>query len=175
MSKEIENQEDYQEEEAQEEEETQEEESEDNTESELEAKDKKIKELEDLIARKKKESKQPKEEKIQEASNSDLSQKELYTLMRNNVHEEDVDEVVEYAKLKNIGVDDALQSSVIKAILIDKEETRKTAEVSNTGNTRKGSTSKDADSLVGKARKGTLPESKEDMVKVFNRISGLDK
>lgn len=173
MSKEIEQEEleveESEEQEAQEEEQP-------NYEEELEAKDKKIKELEDLIARKKKANKkEPTKEDIQKASNSELSQKELYTLMRNNVHEEDVDEVVEYAKLKNIPVDDALKSSVIKAILKDKEETRKTAEVSNTGTTRKSATSKDADTLVGKARKGDLPDSPEDMVKVFERMKGLDK
>ena len=177
MSKEIEQDELEVEEEVEEQEEEVQDDDQDETnlEEELEARDKKIKELEDLIARKKKESKKPAEKKMQEASSSELSQKELYTLMRSNVHEDDVDEVVEYAKLKNIGVDEALKSSVIKAILKDKEETRKTAEVSNTGNTRKGSTSKDTDTLVGKAMKGEIPNDPADMVKVFNRIVGLDK
>ena len=176
MSEEIENNEleETTEEEAEEQDEVQEEESEEESNDELEEARQKIKDLEALIVKNKHKAK-PTAKEIQKASNSELSQKELYTLMRNNVHEEDVDEVVEYAKLKKIGVDEALKSSVIKAILKDKEETRKTAEVSNTGNTRKGSSSKDADSLVAKARKGELPQSEEDMKKMFLRIKGLDK
>ena len=173
MSEEIENEELVEEEvEEQEEEEFQDDDTND-LQSELEAKEKKIKELEDLIARKKKENKKP--EAPKPVTNSELSQKELYTLIKNNVHEDDIDEVVEYAQLKKIDVKEALKSSVIKAILKDKEEVRKTAEVSNTGNTRTGSSSKDADTLVAKARKGELPQSDADMKKIFNRIVGLDK
>lgn len=149
-------------------------EGDDNLKSELEAKDKKIKELEALIARKKRENKVEHAEKS-EAPKSDLSQKDLYALMANKVHEEDIDEVVEYAKLKGLPVAEALKSSVVKTILKEKEEIRNTAAVTNTGVTRKSATPKDADTLVNKARKGEVPQTREDMIKVFNRMKGLDR
>lgn len=136
--------------------------------------EKKVKELEALIVQNKKKSKVEHAEKS-EAPKSDLSQKDLYALMTNKVHEDDIDEVVEYAKLKSLPVAEALKSGVIKAILKEKEEIRKTAEVTNTGVTRKSATAKDTDTLVNKARKGELPQTREEMVKVFNRMKGLDR
>lgn len=108
-------------------------------------------------------------------SDTGLSQNDLYSLIKADVHEDDVSEVVEYATLKKIPVKEALKSSVVKAILQDKAETRKTAEVSNTGTTRKSPTKVDADTLVDKARKGDAPQTKEEMQKVFLRMKGLDK
>lgn len=171
MSQEIEKQE---EEVVTEDTEVVEESDDDELKSELEAKEKKIKELEALIVQNKKKSKVEHAEKS-EAPKSDLSQKDLYALMTNKVHEDDIDEVVEYAKLKNLPVAEALKSGVIKAILKEKEEIRNTAAVTNTGVTRKSATPKDADTLVNKARKGEAPQTKEDMVKVFNRMKGLDR
>lgn len=139
-------------------------------EAKLKEKDDKIRQLESVIVKHKKESKieKPKE-------SSELSQNDLYALIKNDVHEDDVSEVVDYARVKKITVKEALQSNVVKAILRDKEETRKTAQVSNTGTTRKSPTKVDADTLVEKARKGDLPQSEEEMKKVFLKMKGLDK
>jgi uncharacterized protein YihD (DUF1040 family) len=178
MSQEIENNVEIEETTEDEVEETEDEEVEGDEydyEAELETKNKKIKELEDLIARKKKEQKRPEKNPPVQVPNTELSQRDLYTLIKHDVHEDDIDEVVEYANLKKIKVEEALKSSVIKAILKDKEETRKTAEVSNTGTVRKGATPKDVDSLVAKAKNGDFPQSEEDMKKVFLRMKGLDK
>ena len=142
MSEEIVNKEEEVAEEVEEqEEEAQEEES--AGEDELTEAKNKIKELEDLIVKNKKKSVKKEEPKAEVTS--DLSQNDLYTLIKHDVHEDDVNEVVEYAKLKNIGIKEALQSNVVKSILREQEETRKTADVSNTGNTRKGATPKDAE------------------------------
>ena len=132
--------------------------------------EKKVKELEAQKLHWKKKATQPKKE---EAKSDGLSQKDLYALMNNKVHEDDVDDVAEYAKLKNIDIKEALQSNVIKTILREKAEERKTQEVSNTGTTRKTKTEVDADTLIAKARKGEGSESKEDMVRMFNKVAGL--
>lgn len=134
---------------------------------ELEEKNKK---LENLIIKHKKDSRTT---KTPSKTESDLSQNDLYALIKNNVHEDDISEVTEYAKLKNIPVKDALQSNIVKTILKDKEEFRKTASVTNTGVTRKTNHTVDADQLVANAREGKQPESKSDMEKVAMKILGI--
>jgi len=149
--------------------ETEEEES--DNEDETEALQKKVKELE----AQKKHWKTKAAKKAEVKENVELSQNDLYTLIKNDVHEDDIEEVVAFAKLKNIGIKEALKSGVVKAILKENTEVRQTAQVTNTGTTRKSNTSKDADTLVAKAKKGELPKSDEDMKKLFLRMKGLDK
>lgn len=153
-------------------EETQEEESDESDNNEkLTALEKKVKELE----AQKNHWKTKASKKAEVKTEDGLSQNDLYALIKNDVHEDDIDEVVEYSKLKKISVKEALQSGVVKAILKEKEETRQTAQVANTGTSRKSNTSKDVDTLVTKARKGELPQSPEEMKKVFERMKGIDR
>lgn len=109
-----------------------------------------------------------------EQEKAELSQKELYSLMQNNVHEDDIDQVVDYAQARKISVQEALQSGTIKAILKENQELRKTQELSNTGTTRKSSAEKDADTLIQKARKGEMPQSEADMKKMFLKMKGIE-
>jgi len=96
-------------------------------------------------------------------SGKDLSQSDLLAILRNNVNEDDVDEVKDYAKLKNVSVAEALKSNFVKSFLKEKEENRRVANASNTGAVRR-STAKVADeTLVSKALKGEMPESDEDI------------
>ena len=151
--------------------ESNEEADESDNEEQLSILEKKVKELE----AQKKHWKQKASKKPETKKEDGLSPNDLYALMKKGVHEDDVDTVVKQAKANGVSVKEALQLGEVKAILDYREETRKTAEVSNTGNTRKGSTSKDADTLVAKARKNELPQSSEDMKRVFERMKGLDK
>lgn len=106
----------------------------------------------------------PKEEpKKAEAKPSELSQTDLYTLMRNNVPEEDVQDVVDYAKLKGISVAEALSSDVVKTILETKEEQRTVAKATNIGKTAKTNTTVSDEELLSNAKKGIMPDSDEDM------------
>lgn len=65
-----------------------------------------------------------------------LSTKDFYALTKANVPEEDVDEVAEFARFKGISVQDALKSPVMRSILSEKAEVRKTAQATNTRTTR---------------------------------------
>jgi hypothetical protein len=152
-------------------EENNEDESESDNLEKLSALEKKVKELE----AQKKHWKEKAVKKPEVSSDTKLSPNDLYALMKKGVHEDDIDTVVKQAKLNGVSVKEALQLGEVKAILDYKEETRKTAEVSNTGNTRKGATAKDADTLVAKTKKGEFPQSVEEMQKVFLRMKGLDK
>ena len=72
-----------------------------------------------------------------------------------------MDEVIDYAERKKISLTEARKSPFIKAFLQTNAETRKTAEATATGTTRKTSSKSDAETLVKKAQDGTL--SPEEM------------
>lgn len=93
-----------------------------------------------------------------------LAPKDVIALTKANIHEEDIDEVLEYAKYKKISVADALKSGVIKATLAEKQEHRATAQATNTGKTRSGSQKVSGDVLLKKAKEtGEVPESDAEL------------
>src|ERR1035437_775035 len=69
----------------------------------------------------------------------ELTTKDLYALIDAKVPEDDIEEVREYAQLKKISIAEALKSNVVKTILGDKAEQRKTAEGTNTNGGRRSS------------------------------------
>ncbi len=77
--------------------------------------------------------------------------------------EEDINEVVDYAKFKGISVSEALKATAIKSILAEKAEQRTTAEATNTSNARRGTTKPSAETILTNASKGKLPENPEDL------------
>jgi hypothetical protein len=107
-----------------------------------------------------------KKEETTKVQSSELSTTDLYALMKHNVEQEDINEVVDYAKLKGIPVADALKSNVIKSILADKSEERKVSQATHTG-TAKRSTGKVSDEdLLANAKKGILPEDDSDITRL---------
>jgi len=99
----------------------------------------------------------------EEVKQDGLSQIDLIAIMRANVDEEDIQEIVDYAKLKNIPVSQALKTSVVKTILSEKAEERKTALATNTGKSKVSPSRASDESLLDKASKGELPEKDEDI------------
>jgi hypothetical protein len=79
-----------------------------------------------------------------------------------NVHEEDVDEVANYAKYKGISIADALKDPIIKSTLKEKSEQRATAAAANGGTARRGAAKISDEKLLEDASKGLLPDSDED-------------
>lgn len=108
-----------------------------------------------------------------EAKSDNMSTKDLYALMEAKVPQDDVDDVVEYAKFKGISVADALKTSFVKTALSDKAEQRRIAEATNVGSTRRGSVKATGDVLISKAQKGELPESEDDMIALIKARKGL--
>ncbi len=99
-----------------------------------------------------------------ETKESELSSKDTIALIKANVHEDDVDEVLEYARFRKIPVSEALKSPIIKATLTEKEELRNTANATNTGRTRSGSSKPSGNALLEKAKKtGELPDSDDGL------------
>lgn len=92
------------------------------------------------------------------------SLKDYVALKNANIHEDDVDDVIEFAKFKKISLADALKSSVVRATIKEKEELRTTANATNTAKTRGGSSKISGDALLDKASKtGEVPDSDEGM------------
>lgn len=102
------------------------------------------------------------EVKETKVDSSTVSQKDLYALGQANVHIDDFDDVVEYAKFKKISVQEALKLDVIKTTLANKSEFRKTAEVSNTGASRRGAVKISDDVLQSNLMDGKIPEKGSD-------------
>ncbi|MFA6314976.1 MAG: hypothetical protein WC648_01220 [Candidatus Paceibacterota bacterium] len=94
-----------------------------------------------------------------------LSSKDIIALSKADVHEDDLDEVLDYAKYKKISIGDALKSNVIKTLLKDKQDERKTAAATNTGTARRGSVKVSDEEIVDKSTKGQLPEDPEALAK----------
>lgn len=116
------------------------------------AKDQKIRAEKAEQDLKKNKTTQPVEDK------SELTEKDRIALIRTNVHEDDLDEVLEYSHLKKISVTEALKSSVVKAILAEKEEFRKTAEATSTQKSKPVNQKITDEAILEKASKGDIPE-----------------
>lgn len=92
-----------------------------------------------------------------------LSQTDFYALIKADVHEDDISEITDYAKLKKISIPDALKSNYVKTYLADRREERETANNTATGNVRRGPAKPNASQILERARKGELPETDEEM------------
>lgn len=83
------------------------------------------------------------------------------------IHEDDIDEVLDLAKFKKLSLSETLKLGATKAILAEKAEFRKTSEMSNTGNARRGASRVSDDALLSNLSKGEIPENKEDAERLF--------
>lgn len=101
--------------------------------------------------------------KVAPKKSLDLSPVDIIAISKANIEAEDIEDVLEYARFKGIPVTEALKSSVVKATLSEKEELRKSAEATNTGSTRRGTSRISDEKLLEDARKGILPESDADL------------
>jgi hypothetical protein len=95
-----------------------------------------------------------------------LTTSDILALAKADIADEDIDEVLEWAKFKKISISDALKSSSIKATLTEKAEERKSAQaVHTTGGRRAGGTVSD-ERLLSDASKGIMPDSEEDIARI---------
>ncbi len=76
---------------------------------------------------------------------------------------EDIQEVADYAKLKNISIEEALSSDIVKTILRERTEQRATAAATNTGNARRGTSKLSDEQILENVAKGKMPEDPEEL------------
>lgn len=91
---------------------------------------------------------------------SKLTTFDMLALQKANIEtEEDLDEVTRWADYNKITVADALKSTILKTVLSEKAEQRKSAMAVNTGIGRRASGGTISDErLLADARKGILPD-----------------
>lgn len=111
-------------------------------------------------------SKEPEQKQVTRKE-SDLSTMDIIALSKANLEQDDVAEVLEYAKFKGISVQEALKSSVVKATIQEKNEMRNTALATNTGGSRRSTGKVSDETLLSNAKKGIMPESDEDMARLI--------
>jgi hypothetical protein len=101
-----------------------------------------------------------------------LSTKDVIALAKADIDDEDVEEVMEYARFKKIPISEALKSSVIKATIAERTEMRKTAQATHTGATKKSGTKLTGDALVQKANKAEIT-SDDDFAAIWRARKGV--
>jgi 3-oxoacyl-(acyl-carrier-protein) synthase len=131
-----------------------------------EAEAKKAKELADnyKVRAEKAEKKAKDAPKAQPDSN--LSTADILALSKAQIEAEDLEDVLEWATFKKITVQEALQSSTLKATLAEKAELRKSALAVNTGTGRRATTNLSDERLLADAQKGNLPDSDADIARL---------
>ena len=96
-----------------------------------------------------------------------LTPQDLLALSNAKIDADDLDEVLDYAKYKNVSIAKALKSSVVKATIAEKVEYRNSAAAVNTGATRRANSAGVSDDrLLAEAEKGILPESSDDIARL---------
>jgi hypothetical protein len=100
-----------------------------------------------------------------EAPKVNMSTRDYIALVNAKINEEDITEVEEYARFKNVSIADALKSSVVKTLIAEKEEMRKTANAANVNNVRRGASKISDDVLLAKASKGEMLDDVDALAK----------
>jgi hypothetical protein len=89
-----------------------------------------------------------------EKQGGEVTFKDTFSLVQANVHADDVDRVVKFAKDEGLTVSEALKNDELKAILSVRVEHRKTAEVANTTGSKRTTAKVSDEQLVEKAERG---------------------
>ena len=92
---------------------------------------------------------------------STLSPEDVYALIEAKVPKEDIDEVKVQAKAREVSITEILGDRTMQTILRERAEERKTAQATNTGGGKRGSSKVSDETLLAQVEKGELPE--EDM------------
>lgn len=112
-------------------------------------------------------------EKVDDGTPSQLSVKDIKALQ--DVHEEDVDDILDYAKFKKITIAEAKNAPTIKSLLKVRQEERKTAEATSVTTQKRGSSANTAEVLLNRVEKQEemSPEEMRQAAKAI--VAGLRK
>lgn len=109
------------------------------------------------------------EAKKTDVPSQELSTKDVIFLAKANVHEDDLDEVLDWAKFKKISVSKAHEQ--LKGVLASKDEQRKTAAAANISPARRSATKVTDDVILERASRGELPENEDDIARLIKAKS----
>lgn len=97
-----------------------------------------------------------------------LSNKDLLALAKANISDDDMDEVIEFAKFKKLSVSEALKHATMRTILDERASERKTAATTLVRGGARGSAKVSGEEILSKAeRTGEVPDSDEAMTELF--------
>lgn len=122
----------------------------------LQAENKKFKAILDRKARKEENLEQNQSSKKSEEVT--LSPLDAIAIAKADVPIEDIDDVIEIAKLKKVSVREALSMPITKTILAEKEEYRKSAKATNAGGGKRGPQATSPETLLKNLSEGKTPE-----------------
>ena len=106
-------------------------------------------------------------------STATASLEDQIALMKADVDVEDLGIVTEYAKFKKISIAEAVKSPIVKAELAAAKELRNSALAANTGPSKRGTGKTTDETLLENARNGKMPESEEDIARLFKLRRGI--
>lgn len=102
-----------------------------------------------------------------------LSAKDILALR--DVHEDDVDYILEEAKIRNKSISELRKDPYLQIILKAKAEERASAQASNTGVTRRAEDKLSDDKILSDFNKGIVPESEDDIQRLVEAEMNLKK
>ena len=105
--------------------------------------------------------KQPKPETVAKTEPGLTPMDTIALITAKVIEKEDIEFVAEYAQFKKVPVSEALKSGVVKSELAQRIEQRSTAEATNTGTARRGSSKPNLDKVITDASEGKLPDDPE--------------
>lgn len=94
----------------------------------------------------------------------DMSLKDIRSL--SDVHDDDVDDILDYAKYKGLSIAEAKKTPAMIAILKAKEEDRKTALATNTGGGRRGTAQLSDERVLQDFEQGKVSENDDDIARL---------
>jgi hypothetical protein len=101
---------------------------------------------------------------------------DIIALAKAQVNDEDYQEVVDYAKYKNISISDALKSNYIKTTLQEREEQRKSASATIVDGGKRASTTRSGEQILSDFEtKGIAPKTDDEWEKLHRARMGLKK
>jgi len=107
-----------------------------------------------------------KEVETETPKNPDLKEVVATTKALHDVHEDDVDAIMEWAKFKGISIPEAKKEPHIQSLLKTNEEERKTANATSTGKGKRGVTKKSIKAITDKANEYKDLDTDEDYEKL---------
>jgi hypothetical protein len=105
--------------------------------------------------------------------NDSLPLKDIRALQ--DVHDDDVDDLLDYAKYKGISVAEAKKSVAMQAVLKSKEEERRTAQASNTGGGKRGTSAKTDEQVIAEVNQGNISEDDADIARLAEARNAMRK
>jgi len=89
---------------------------------------------------------------------SNLSSVDTIAIIKANIHEDDIEEVIKASKILGKSIGETLKDATMRSILNTREEERKTAEAANTNTAKPGTKQVSGDELNQNLSKGQVPD-----------------